>query len=75
MLYSPDYDGRLVCICGVGYAVGPVHDGVHCCVHGLVLGLFWPYPDVLEELLFISDWIARKNQYCMTRLSSFVQTF
>jgi hypothetical protein len=80
MVYSPNYDGPLAWICGVGSVVGPVHDGffhdgVHDCVHGLVLELFWSYPDVLEEIPFISGWIARRNQRCMTRLSSFVQTF
>ena len=52
MVYSPDYDGRLAWICGVGSVVD-VHHGVLDCVCGLFLELFWSYPEVLEEIPFI----------------------
>ena len=74
MVCSPDYDGRLAWICDVGSVVD-VHHGVLDCVRGLFLELFWSYPEVLEEIPFISGWPARRNQRRMRGLSSFVQTF
>jgi len=54
LIMMDDLSGSVV----LGSVVGPVHDSVHDWVHGLVLGLFCLYPGILEEVLFISGWIA-----------------